>query len=1082
MVRRFVLALALVLTLMPAVSVRAVVVQDDFRSYADGNDGSARWDAGWGGWSMRGGTYESDGHGQSMAVYRQAPYGRHLVVEATVTPRMAVDAQWKTAGVAVVLSDGDYWHLALVESPSALGAHHTAEMAEMVGGRWLAHSEGPTRLTSQTETGSMQWAYDRPYQFRLEIDEEGITGTIRAADGSEVLTRRMLFTAPGVRSGKPALTTGSLAAGFADFRAEITLKAPGPKSRAFPAYRRTGRPVFTRKATGFFRVEKVGGKWWMIDPSGAAFYAVGTDHANYNVHHCEKLGYAPYARNVAALYGSEVKWAASTAARLREWGFNTLGAGCGESVRYRGLAHTAFLSLGTDFTSVSDIAQRTTWTGFPDVFHPRFKAYCEYQARRKCAPLRTDPWLIGYFLDNELEWFGKNGSDGGLVDETMRKPADHPAKRALVAFLRKRYPSIDSLNRAWGVHLVSFDELASTTTPIGTSTAAGLRDRLDFVRLIADRYFSITCAAIRKADPNHMVLGCRFAGYAPNVWAEAGKYLDIVSVNFYGQVDLARGVTTDMPRMFAGYYARARRPLMITEWSFPALDAGLPSQHGAGQRVPTQKDKARAISVYQRKLFSMSYMVGSDYFMWVDEPALGVSSTFPEDSNYGMVNEHDEPWSDVTQTFVRINPYAVALHAGRVPALSAGISEPVPGTALIRVRNAGSVAARCPLVIWVQGIRAQRTVIVPGRGTADVRIKVRGVAYVAIRLDPQELLLQADESGCSAERLVGLASVRKPAVIVTNPTDSALTNAPVVVRNAMSLAGLHPVDASGASLEAQLDRLPSGAELAVRVPSIGAHSVTVLRFAKGPTQESVHTVTGDGAVDLAGDFRLEHETGGHNLFDRVSLGGVLLGRFNTLVHQVGREKLWTTPEKVEEIVSWAGPVRTLLEVTSVQSRVASGSGAPGFRMRTRVARWGSEDWFSVRVLSVTNMDQEPWRFSSYYIYPVSSIAGRAEDDHPLVVGDAPLWFDAQAGLGYGAIVDLRTMHASFWKDTADGAGEHADISRDIERDLKPGETATIPASDPDTLVFGARGTAGNPGGETVARLRALSRIRATAAR
>ena len=35
-------------------------------------------------------------------------------------------------------------------------------------------------------------------------------------------------------------------------------------------------------------------------------------------------------------------------------------------------------------------------------------------------------------------------------------------------------------------------------------------------------------------------------------------------------------------------YRVVRRPMIITEWSFPALDSGLPCKHGAGMRVDTQ--------------------------------------------------------------------------------------------------------------------------------------------------------------------------------------------------------------------------------------------------------------------------------------------------------------------------------------------------------------------------------------------------------------------------------------------------------------------------------------------------------------
>lgn len=139
-----------------------------------------------------------------------------------------------------------------------------------------------------------------------------------------------------------------------------------------------------------------------------------------------------------------------------------------------------------------------------------------------------------------------------------------------------------------------------------------------------------------------------------------------MSINCYRKLDLEKGVPTDgFESQLADWYGKAKRPFMITEWSFPALDAGLPCKHGAGQRVPTQKDRARAFTVFQSLLFSTPFVVGSNYFMWVDEPALGISSTFPEDSNYGLVNEQDEPYELLTQAASRVHRLVYELHRGK---------------------------------------------------------------------------------------------------------------------------------------------------------------------------------------------------------------------------------------------------------------------------------------------------------------------------------------------------------------------------------------------------------------------------------
>ena len=64
--------------------------------------------------------------------------------------------------------------------------------------------------------------------------------------------------------------------------------------------------------------------------------------------------------------------------------------------------------------------------------------------------------------------------------------------------------------------------------------AAFFADCDAFVAVVAEAYFELCVAAIKAADPNHLVIGSRF-GYQPhpNVIAAAGRYLDVISFNHY---------------------------------------------------------------------------------------------------------------------------------------------------------------------------------------------------------------------------------------------------------------------------------------------------------------------------------------------------------------------------------------------------------------------------------------------------------------------------------------------------------------------------------------------------------------------
>jgi len=280
-----------------------------------------------------------------------------------------------------------------------------------------------------------------------------------------------------VKCGRPALTCAHVEARFDDVHVVVNETAPAPevKPPSFPAYTLPGYASVTAPATGFFHPNKVAGCWWIIDPNGQAFYIVGTDHANYNAHWCQKLGYAPYSRNCEEKYGSEAKWADATIERLVQWNFNALAAGHSTNLRYKKLPHIETLGLGTAFSDYDDLCPKTTWTGFPNVFSPKWAQFCEKRAKALCAAHKDDPWLIGYFLDNELEWFGKSSKPWGLFEETWKKPAAHSAKQAWINFLKHEVRTVDALGQHWGIVVSDFDALARHVRPSAPVTAAGLR-------------------------------------------------------------------------------------------------------------------------------------------------------------------------------------------------------------------------------------------------------------------------------------------------------------------------------------------------------------------------------------------------------------------------------------------------------------------------------------------------------------------------------------------------------------------------------------------------------------------------------
>ena len=618
------------------------------------------------------GAFLSSHTGRALA---PAPKGRRVVVTARVTPERSSDPEYASMGVGVFDDLDRYWNFAVLKGPDAKGAWHRYEIKAMSEGVWGGEE---TRMDRTVNKRSAEWSWGQAVDLALSFAPDRVEGVARDAKTGVELYRGVLVPRNGaelpVPAGRPCLFVSGEMRGRVE-NVEWTVEDEVPEqTRAFPAYRPVGPDTGLRgTATGFFHMEKIDGRDWAVDPLGRATVLAGTDWCNPQGSMCEKLGYRPYGRWVSEHYPSVDAWAEETAARLGAWGFTFLPCGSDASMRYRTLAHAnaADRLYFSHRLCVADsdwcIAEykRSPCTAFPNVFHPEFQAACDWWARQRCAPNRDDPWLVGYFIDNELAWWGdvSENKAGGLFDAVAKKPDAHPAKQALLAFLAENGG-------------------AGGADPRSLVTAATPAQKLAFLRLVAEKYFSAVTSAIRRADPNHMILGCRFAGgpkgVDPVVMEVAGKYCDVVSFNHYPWVDLDEGAVYDsranrVPAadLYRAAHERAKKPLLLTEWSFSALDTGRPCTYGAGQRFLTQAERVAAAETYVRTLLSLPFFAGYSYFRWVDQPALGISKYFPENTNYGLVSETGVPYEGLTAMFTRVHGAAAALRGATLGAETA---------------------------------------------------------------------------------------------------------------------------------------------------------------------------------------------------------------------------------------------------------------------------------------------------------------------------------------------------------------------------------------------------------------------------
>jgi hypothetical protein len=1052
----------------------------------------AQWDADEFNWQVADGRLQGDLGLLAVACLAGSPLYATVQCEVTLIPTAASAQAWKLAGIGLQRDENNFWHLALVEKPDADAKGHFVELCEMRNGQWLSQEN----LKRTTGDGmAADWQYGQAYRLRLALTPRGIDGWVIDAAGKELTHIGYEFTAEAIREGRPALKVSGLRGAFDDFsmKADDTgaRPLPTPAQVTFPPYAVAGSGVkATTPTNGFFQVEKDGARWWLVDPRGERFYAVGTDHVNYYSHWCQKLGYAPYSRNCERLYGSPAKWGETATKRLREWGFNLLGAGNIEQVRYQGLAHTLFADFGSTFSDVSALVEKTTWTGFPNVFDPRWEAYCNARAKITCSANRTDPWLLGYFLDNELEWYGKAGREEGIWIDTMKRPATHTGKRALVDRLKAAQPTLAGFNETWGQKATTWDDvLALTELPAPNDAARAIQKA--FLADVAERYFAASAAAIRKVDPNHLVIGSRFAGDAPEwAWKACARHCDVVTFNNYPRIDFVGGDLSELAGVFTKYYAMVERPMMITEWSFPALDAGLPSQHGAGMRVDTQEQKAQCYEVMQHLLFRLPFMVGSDYFMWGDEPALGISDTFPEDSNYGLVNEEDKPWPELTAMATKLNPLAFRLHSGEIPELYlTRFSYGAKGIE-VGVKNLGSTQATAEIRITAgkDVLSAPKIALAPD---SEGSIKIDPGNRLASGLETATAEVTAPPGwtprGCRGiTRLTaygyGASDQAGQPVVVLNLNSSALPAMPAMLP--------WKADAGAALRCGEQPLLPFADGMwALRTPPLAAQSAF-----SGVVQPGAGTPAGKVRVERLGEkgfvidngvLRLEHDGKSGDIIDRVSVNGILLGRYNPLVWQrPGGDNQWVRAETLAAIAIQELPGGVVVSVTGrhsgdggvitavdEQGKMAGQRGlAVPFEVEHRFIVLPETPFILARCVAVKNVDPaRPLVVMGLFHYLLSSPGASAGADLPGAGKDVPnyyrtsgsaSWYDASAGTRFGCVPLDERIQAHFWQDP--GGMQHPDarlvLADPVE--LAAGKTYR-PEGCPAVLIYGAVDKAGS---------------------
>lgn len=433
---------------------------------------------------------------------------------------------------------------------------------------------------------------------------------------------------------------------------------PGPVNRdRFGGWAAGGK----REATGHFRTEKIGGKWWLIDPDGNLFWSHGvvrvtpssaitpldgrkfyfenlpqkddpfalfyTTKDELLVPHYQKRGiketYDFSAANIFRKYGKDWrdKFAEAAHRRLRSWGLNTIANSSDSSI---------FLQRKTPYVDRFEIKGPALagsdgwWWPFRDPFAKEFRENVRKNLKERKEQL-NDPWCIGFFVDNELHW----GGPEDLAKCALASPAEMPAKKAFAEDLKKKYSGdIKKLNGAWKTSYSDWNDfLAKTEVP----KDADSEDLKSFTRKIAEEYFRAIRDELKALAPNKLYMGCRFSGSNSLAIGAAAKYCDIISYNIYRDnlkdFKLPDGID---------------KPVMVGEWHFGSTDRG--PFHPSLIMKADQNARAQAYYDYAKSALENPAIVGIHWHQFSDQAVTGRFDG--ENFQVGLTDVCDNPYSE----------------------------------------------------------------------------------------------------------------------------------------------------------------------------------------------------------------------------------------------------------------------------------------------------------------------------------------------------------------------------------------------------------------------------------------------------
>lgn len=390
------------------------------------------------------------------------------------------------------------------------------------------------------------------------------------------------------------------------------------------------------KGTGFFRVEKIDGRWWFVDPDGYLFLSHGVDcvspgrggHANNLDKRASMFKELPPENlwetgrnrkspsygiwNLYRRYGEDYREKSNEMVikRMDRWGLNTIANWSNPDVyALNKKAYTLGLrALGMDGNLM----------GLADVYAPDFESKMDEGMKAYLPANKNNPWVLGYFVGNEPSWLGQEARLCDLILEGE----DRPIKTALQNFLQ------------------------SGDTP---------ERKKEFIYTTFNTFLQTVKKTMKRYDPNHLNLGIRFGNLNEldeELMEICRNAFDILSFNCY---DLKPNV-----EMMDRALRLTDTPMIIGEYHFGTVDRGMAQSLW---QVENEEQRGVAYRYYTEQGYSHPGLIGTGYFQWCDQDLMGRAND-GENYNCGLIDVTDRPYKYQVEAMMETAKRLYDVHSG----------------------------------------------------------------------------------------------------------------------------------------------------------------------------------------------------------------------------------------------------------------------------------------------------------------------------------------------------------------------------------------------------------------------------------